>query len=179
VAWRNRVVYGRRGLAEWYANGPLGLEQGFTLTSPPRGPRAGPLTLEVGQLPGGVGARVVGGGHGVLLVRAGHGLVRYGGLFATDSRGRALPARVELSGGRLLLRVDERGARYPLRIDPVIQQGGKLIASDEHGSGLFGLSVALSSDGNTALIGGEGDNGFVGAAWVFVRSGGSGPSRPS
>jgi hypothetical protein len=34
---------------------------------------------------------------------------------------------------------------------------------------LFGVSVALSSAGSTALIGGEGDNNDVGAAWVFVN----------
>jgi hypothetical protein len=37
---------------------------------------------------------------------------------------------------------------------------------------MFGTSVALSSDGNTALIGGPADNTNVGAAWVFTRSGG-------
>ena len=31
--------------------------------------------------------------------------------------------------------------------------------------------MALSADGNTALIGGADDNGDVGAAWVFTRSG--------
>jgi hypothetical protein len=31
--------------------------------------------------------------------------------------------------------------------------------------------VALSGDGNTALIGGPVDNGGVGTAWVFTRSG--------
>ena len=31
--------------------------------------------------------------------------------------------------------------------------------------------MALSADGNTALIGGPGDNSYVGAAWVFTRSG--------
>ncbi len=31
--------------------------------------------------------------------------------------------------------------------------------------------MALSADGNTALIGGPGDNGGAGAAWVFTRSG--------
>jgi hypothetical protein len=34
------------------------------------------------------------------------------------------------------------------------------------------MSVALSSDGNTALVGGFGDNNDIGAAWVFTRSGG-------
>ena len=31
----NRVVFARGGLSEWYANGPLGLEQGFTIARPP------------------------------------------------------------------------------------------------------------------------------------------------
>jgi hypothetical protein len=31
------------------------------------------------------------------------------------------------------------------------------------------LSVALSGDGNTALVGGDGDHNGKGAAWVFIR----------
>jgi hypothetical protein len=53
------------------------------------------------------------------------------------------------------------------------QQGPKLTASDEAGSGGLGSGVALSADGNTALIGGQGDN----SAWVFVRSGSSWTQR--
>jgi hypothetical protein len=57
------------------------------------------------------------------------------------------------------------------------QQGPKLTPDDESGGGWFGFSVALSGDGNTALIGafydGSNEEGAVGAAWVFVRSGGS------
>jgi len=34
----------------------------------------------------------------------------------------------------------------------------------------FGWSVALSADGNTAIVGGPGDNGSIGAAWVFTQS---------
>jgi hypothetical protein len=41
------------------------------------------------------------------------------------------------------------------------------------GSGAFGNSVALSADGNTALVGGPYDNSQVGAAWVFTRSNGT------
>jgi hypothetical protein len=40
----------------------------------------------------------------------------------------------------------------------------------EEGRGLFGSAVALSGDGSTALVGGEGDN-EQGAAWAFTRSG--------
>ena len=36
-AQANRVSYARAGLSEWYVNGPLGLEQGFTI---PRAPSA-------------------------------------------------------------------------------------------------------------------------------------------
>jgi hypothetical protein len=52
------------------------------------------------------------------------------------------------------------------------QQGPKLTGSGETGQGGFGLSVALSAGGDTALIGGPIDNN-VGAAWVFIRSAGS------
>jgi hypothetical protein len=41
----NRVEYHRGALTEWYVNGPLGLEQGFTLAQPPGGRTANPLTL--------------------------------------------------------------------------------------------------------------------------------------
>jgi hypothetical protein len=52
------------------------------------------------------------------------------------------------------------------------QQGGKLVGSGAVGGASQGSSVALSSDGNTAIIGGPSDNGGGGAAWVFTRSGG-------
>ncbi len=51
------------------------------------------------------------------------------------------------------------------------QQGPKLTGTGEIGAGGFGTSVAISADGNTALVGAPGDNGTIGAAWVFTRSG--------
>jgi hypothetical protein len=47
----------------------------------------------------------------------------------------------------------------------------KLTGSDATTAANFGVSVALSADGNTALIGGYNDNSVMGAAWVFTRSG--------
>ena len=47
-AQENRVEYRRRGLTEWYENGPLGLEQGFTVARREAGKRDGPLTLALG-----------------------------------------------------------------------------------------------------------------------------------
>ena len=57
------------------------------------------------------------------------------------------------------------------------QQGAKLVGSGAVGDAFEGSSVALSADGNTAIVGGPDDNlghgGPVGAAWVFTRSGGA------
>jgi hypothetical protein len=51
-------------------------------------------------------------------------------------------------------------------------QQQKLLASDASSSDTFGSSLALSSDGNTAIIGAGGEGAsFQGAAYVFTRSG--------
>jgi hypothetical protein len=47
----------------------------------------------------------------------------------------------------------------------------KLAGLGEIGSGQFGSSVALSDNGDTALIGGPGDDFKPGAVWVFTRKG--------
>ena len=52
------------------------------------------------------------------------------------------------------------------------QQGPKLVGTGALGSAQQGWSVSLSGDGNTAIVGGVSDNGGLGAAWVFARSGG-------
>jgi phosphodiesterase/alkaline phosphatase D-like protein len=169
----NRVLYQHAGLSEWYANGPLGLEQGFTIARAPSGRSTGALTLSL-ALSGNARASVRSSGQSITLRGAGGPELRYSGLSATDALGRVLRTWLALDAGRLLLRVDARGARYPVRIDPFVQQGEKLTGNGERGEeGTFGYSAALSSDGNTALIGGPGDNGKVGAAWVFTREGSS------
>jgi FG-GAP repeat len=169
-AHANRVLYRHPGLDEWYTNGPLGLEQGFTVPRAPSGRRDGPLTLSM-LLSSNVKAALAQDGQSIVIGRAGRALLRYTGLLATDAGGRALHSWLELAGGRLLLRVDAAGVRYPLRIDPLIQQGEKLTGMGETGTGRFGYSVALSADGSTALIGGRYYNSAAGGAWVFTRSG--------
>jgi hypothetical protein len=52
------------------------------------------------------------------------------------------------------------------------QQGSKLVAADALGAANQGWSVALSADGNTAIVGGPHDHSFVGATWVYTRSAG-------
>ncbi len=168
VAARNSVFYRRGPVLEWYRNGPYGLEQGFTLAHRPVG--AGPLTVAL-AIGGSLKARQSGS---QVLFATPHGVValRYGNLSVLDAAGRELPARLAISGKVLMLRIDDRAARYPLKIDPFIQQGSKMVPSDESTpGGAFGVSVAISEDGDTALIGGPADGEGVGAAWVFTCSG--------
>jgi hypothetical protein len=52
------------------------------------------------------------------------------------------------------------------------QLGAKLVGTGAVNPAYQGISVAVSADGNTAVVGGPGDNGSAGAAWVYTRSGG-------
>ena len=165
VGHGNRVRYPHAGFDEWYANGPLGLEQGFTVARRPDD-GVGPVVVSL-SVAGNLHPRRE--GNEVLLSGAGAQL-RYGGLWSVDARGRPLRSSLSVRGHRLMISVDDRGARYPLRIDPFVQQGSKLVGSGATGNAHQGYSLALSGDGNTALIGGPYDNAG-GAAWVFTRSG--------
>ena len=115
-AHANRIDYVRGSLLEWYANGPLGLEQGLRVAAPPTHGSA-PLTIAY-RLSGASNVSLTGTD---LTVRsdAGTSLLHYSGLIALDARGRRLPARLELHGSRLLIRVADTGARYPLTVDPL------------------------------------------------------------
>lgn len=166
----NRVLYSHTGISEWYANGPLGLEQGFSIPRAPAGDRAAPLALSM-ALSGDARASLVNGGRAVSFTRAGKTVLRYAGLTAIGAGGRKLHSWLQLQGGRLLIRVDTRGARYPLRVDPFIQQGSKLTGTGETVGGFMGWSVAISADGSTALVGGPNTSNGAGAAWVFTRTG--------
>jgi hypothetical protein len=166
----DQVVYAHAGVREWYANGPLGLEQGFTVSASPADRHAGPLTLDL-ALSGNARSRMSGGADGVTFTGTG-GSLAYRGLSATDARGRALRAWIELHGRDLLLRVATAGASYPIKVDPFVQQA-KLTASDGSEFDELGSSVALS--GNTIAVGAPqatvGANFDQGAVYVFSEGG--------
>jgi hypothetical protein len=168
TASANRVLYHHGSLTEWYQNGPLGLEQGFTLTARPIKHGSGPLRMVLG-LSGNAAAALSRGGGAVTFSHAASSL-SYRGLIVTDARGQTLPAWLELRGGQLLLDVNDRGAQYPLRIDPFIQQA-KLTASDGAIGDHLGFSVAIS--GNTIVAAEPQDNVGAninqGAVYVFVK----------
>jgi hypothetical protein len=184
-AARSRAVLGRRaegqelvlerddGVEERYLAGPLGLEQSWVLRERPAG--SGPLAIEVafeGLAPEVAGDRV--------LLRDEAGLVRagYGGLVAADAEGRGLSAHMEAREGGVALVIDDAGATYPVRVDPMVwTQQAEITASDGAASDLFGSGVSVS--GGTALVGAPGlcmsgppcTNAQQGAAYVFVQSG--------
>ena len=54
---------------------------------------------------------------------------------------------------------------------PSVQQGSTLVGTGITGGAQQGTSVAVSADGNTAIVGGSYDNSYQGAVWVFTRSG--------
>jgi hypothetical protein len=164
----NVVRYSGDGVEAWYAAGPLGLEQGFTLAARPPG-QDRRLTLALGSAPRTLRSVVTPDRRTLLLERAGRVLLRYTGLSARDARGRALPASIEVRQQRLALRVDDRGARYPLRIDPFVQ-AGKLTASDGVSGDVLGSSVAVSGD--TIVVGAPIPSSRPGAAYVFVKPAG-------
>jgi hypothetical protein len=169
VAHRNRVSFTRPGLDEWYVAGPLGLEQGFTVDRRPSG-GTDPVMLTL-SLGGSLRARQE-GAQVQFVGTSGAVALRLGGLVALDADRHRLPARLVLDGRSLRLRIDDSGARYPLWIDPFIQQGPKLTGVGAVGASRRGASTALSADGNTALVGGPLDSGNTGAVWVFTRTAG-------
>ena len=160
----NRVSYAHGSLTEWFANGPLGLEQGFDVSARPSA-GSGPLTFSL-VLSGNLAASL----HGGSLLLNGRGVaLHYGGLLATDARGRVLRSWLEFAGSQLLIRVDDRGASYPLRVDPFLQQA-ELTAKEGAAEDELGDSVAVS--GSTIVVGApfhEADKHMEqGEAYVFT-----------
>ncbi len=71
----------------------------------------------------------------------------------TDSQGRELAARFSSEPDGLRLKVDERGAKYPITIDPLAQQAylkPAAVGTTQAGD-WFGYSVAVSGD--TVVVG--------------------------
>jgi hypothetical protein len=163
----NRVEYGRGPLTEWYVNGPLGLEQGFTIAQPPGYAHGQLLTLAI-DLAGNVTPVIDESRTGLKLIdQMEAARLRYSGLVVTDATGKQLPSRLELRDSRLLIRVKDAYATYPVVIDPVIQVA-ELTPSTRANNDWFGVSVGVS--GNTVVVGAFDSNiEQTGTAYVFVK----------
>ena len=173
----NRVEYRRGALTEWYSNGPLGIEQGFTISKAPDARLAShndALGIAL-RLRGNLSVSVDPDRHSLTL-RNPNGMreLQYGPLVAYDASGRELESWLEEGGGSLRLRVNTADARYPVVVDPFVQVAQLSVTG---GIGLFGYSTAISDDGTVVVAGGcdsvSGTGGCTatlpGQAYVFVE----------
>lgn len=168
-----RIEFRREELLEWYVNDHRGLEHGFTIRDRIAG--CEPLELALG-VSGDLTAQIVAGGRDAVFRSAdGRRAVSYSGLLAWDADGRELPVQLASADGRLLITVDDQGARYPLTIDPLILVETTMLAQplvDAAVGDYFGQSVATDDD--IILVGAEEDSMMgtnAGAAYFFVRNG--------
>ena len=171
----NRIELQRGcGLTEWYLNTPFGIEQGFTLHNPPADrDKNSLLRLEL-TLQGPLDAVLQDDRTVVFKNSSGTTVTRYAGLYVTDADNKSLPAHLEIDNGKILLLADDSDARYPVTVDPLIQQAAKLIANDAAAFDSFGISVAIGGD--TVVVGVPGhdnDDGTMGSGsvYVFVKTG--------
>jgi MYXO-CTERM domain-containing protein len=182
VAVGNRVEFARNvgAVREWYLSGPLGLEQGFTLSEEPECSSAtGEMVLVVDVE--GLEPQLAEDGESVLLQTSDADgdqetspPFRYGELYVVDATGREIPSSLAVVDGRIEIRIVTEGAVFPIEVDPLVAVAQtKISAGDATANDLFGFSVAISGD--TALIGARFDDHSAivdaGSAYVFVRSG--------
>ena len=153
----NGVAYQRGSLVEWYKNGPLGVEQGFTLASPPRAsPWTGHLTLQLQLVREPVGDAGP-DGDGITLRRPGSTL-RYAGLFAVDADGRDLDAQAgagRAAAARCASTTRTRRTRSRSTRPSTPSRTG-CTASDAAAGDEFGYAVAVS--GETIVVGAPSDD---------------------
>lgn len=152
-------------LQEWFDNSARGLEEGFVLSQRDQ-PSSGPLRILLSTTGG---WHVLPSANGIQLTK-GSTTLEYGGLKAWDSTGATLPSGMHVLGSAIEIEVDDSRAVYPLTVDPAFTQQAVLTASDGGQTENFANVLALSTDGNTALVGASGKNNRTGAAYVFTRS---------
>ncbi len=178
----NRASLRRDDLVEWYVNGEDGLEQGFTIEAPPEDRFSrDPLVLEM-ALDGSLDPRLTADRQTVVFsTRKGEEVLRYTGLHVSDADGVQVPARLEILSRRILIRIEDAGAVYPLTVDPLLTSPAWSVTGAP--DAWLGLSVStagdVNGDGYSDLIAGapKYDDGMAdeGGAFVYLGSA-SGPS---
>ncbi|HMV70064.1 MAG TPA: hypothetical protein PKA64_24700, partial [Myxococcota bacterium] len=129
------------GLDAWWLARAGGVEQGWTFHEPPDG--HGDLLVDLDLR--GATARWDRGR--VLLAAPGGGRWLLSGLAAWDADGTPLPARLDLRPDRLRLRVDDRGAAWPVVLDPLLSSSIPMVQPSYDAAGLrFGAALARAGD---------------------------------
>jgi len=158
------------GLVEWWRGTAEGLEHGVTISSRPEG--EGDLVLELAVR--GASVRAL-SDDAVALENEGDRIATYAHLVVLDATGARLPARMLGAGDRIALIVDDRGARYPLVVDPLLAtEEAALVSSDGAPLDYLGFAIAFSADASFALASALlADTTAIdsGSARVFVRTG--------
>ncbi len=173
AAERATVRYPRDGFVEWYQNGPTGVEQGFTLASAPHG--EGDVCI-AGAMGEGLDARLDGGS---IRFADGRGkeILVYGKLAAFDATGKHLPSRLILDEPEIRILVDDRGATYPITIDPLLESPGWQVDGDREEAN-FGRVASTAGDVNgdgysDVLVSSPGydfPDTTIGKVWAFYGS---------
>ncbi len=131
---------------EWYVNDERGIEQGWTIPSPPPGALGSGLRIELEA--SGLQARIAADGLSARFVDdAAETKLRYHGLKAWDTTGLELPARLVRMAGGLAVHVDDEQALYPIIVDPVLSGPVWTVESDRVEARL-GSSVSGAGDVN-------------------------------
>ena len=166
-----RVELRRQGLVEWYANRPEGVEFGFDLAARPQG--KGDLLFDLRVR----GLDISDETSGPVLSFVDAPKLRIRNLIVVDALGERLPSSMQVLEGVLRLAVDDRGAQYPIVVDPYIAPDAVWEAASAIEGAAMGFSVAAAGDLNgdglpDAAIGVPGyDGGQFSEGAVFVYYG--------
>ena len=168
-----RIEYARGPLLEWWQVDERGFEQGYVWTHPPRAGGRGWVTMRL-DVAGDLRPTVSSDGTQVRFRPVGgHAVLAYRGLQAWDASGRLLRSTIEATadGRGLLLLVDDRGASYPISIDPLLtDQIAELHAAGAASKDEYGSAVSVSGD--TVVVGAprrDGSSSNEGSVYVLER----------
>lgn len=158
------------GVTEWWRSLAIGLEQGITMAERPAGEGDLSLVMDVGL---GVAVELEGPRSARLVDAATRApLAHYAQPAAIDADGRSVPVAIARIGERLALRVDDRGARYPLVVDPLVRLTTQSLPYGPDDFLDFGEAVAIAANGARIAVGSpRGDGGVdifepMGTTWV-------------
>lgn len=167
VRTASRVELRHGNVTEWYENGSLGLEHGYTFGAKPAGHGDVRIVLAVAG-----GFKAQQDGENIRFVRD-QQRISYRKLSVIDAEQKPLDARMQVTADqRIEIAFDDTRARYPVVVDPLlVNEEAKVTAADGGTEEFFGRS-AISGD--TLVVGAVHDtiNGQLrhGSAYVFVRT---------
>jgi FG-GAP repeat/Bacterial Ig domain len=154
------------GVVEWYENSAKGIEHGFILGT--RATDTGTRNIRVSM-------------DGMVAIQSGNDLIwslpnganalAYSGLQVKDATGSAITAEMHATGDGFTIQLQDAYAVYPVYVDPVITRVTAKLAPINLGDGDAGDSFgnAISTDGQTLVVGAMQDNEDRGSVYIFSR----------